>query len=126
MGAGIQGLSNLPVFGLTTDPHPIWTLFLWKKMSDKINNLVTRRGELMDELNQITREIEDAQTEVFRHIASQKILVQRYFEGDSVIVSFNRFWWINQDGDLLGMVDESDILELKELTNSGIFERITH
>ena len=95
-------------------------------MSDKINNLVTRRGELMDELNQITREIEDAQTEVFRHIASQKILVQRYFEGDSVIVSFNRFWWINQDGDLLGMVDESDILELKELTNSGIFERITH
>ena len=28
LGAGIQGLRNLPVFGLTTDPHPIWTLFL--------------------------------------------------------------------------------------------------
>ena len=94
-------------------------------MSDKINNLVTRRGELMEELSQITREIEDAQTEVFRHIAGQKILVQRYFEGDSVIVSFNRFWWINQNGDLLGMVDESDISELKKLTKSGIFERIT-
>jgi hypothetical protein len=28
LGAGIQGLRNLPVFGLTTDPHPILTLFL--------------------------------------------------------------------------------------------------
>ncbi len=34
MGAGIQGLRNLPVFGLTTDPHPIWTLFLCPEMEE--------------------------------------------------------------------------------------------
>jgi len=94
-------------------------------MSDKINGLVTRRAELLEELSQVTREIEDAQTEVFRHIASQKILVQRYFDGDMIVVSFDRFWWVNQNGDLLAMVDESDISELKELTQSGIFERVT-
>jgi len=32
LGAGIPGFKCLPVFGLTTDPHPIWTLFLWGKM----------------------------------------------------------------------------------------------
>lgn len=94
-------------------------------MSDKINELVNRRAELLEELSQVTREIEDAQTEVFRHIASQKILVQRYFNGDRIVVSFNRFWWVNQDGDLLGMVDESDISELKKLTKTGLFERVT-
>lgn len=94
-------------------------------MTDKINDLVVRRDELLWELNLVTREIEDAQTEVFRHIASQKSLVKRYFDGDSVIVSFNRFWWVNKNGDLLYMVDESDISELKQLTKSGIFERIT-
>ena len=93
-------------------------------MSDKINELVKRRGELLEELNQVTREIEDAQTEVFRHIASQKMFVQRYFDGDRIVVSFDRFWWVNQDGDLLGMVDESDISELKKLTSSGVFERV--
>ena len=94
-------------------------------MSDKINELVKRRAELLEGLSQVTREIEDAQTEVFRHIASQKMLVQRYFGGDSIVVSFDRFWWVNRDGDLLGMVDESDISELKELTKFGVFERVT-
>ena len=94
-------------------------------MSDKINELVKRRAELLKELSQVTREIEDAQTEVFRHIASQKMLIQRYFDGDRIVVSFDRFWLVNQDGDLLGTVDESDISELKKLTQSGIFERVT-
>lgn len=67
-------------------------------MSDKTNKLVKRRAELLEELAQVTRKIEDAQTEVFRHIASQKVLVQRYFDGDSIIVSFGRYWWINRDG----------------------------
>lgn len=99
--------------------------FKQQYMSDKINELVKRRAELLEELSQVTREIEDAQTEVFRHIASQKVLVRRYFDGDMVVVSFDRFWWVNQDGDLLGTVDESDISELKTLTQSGIFERVT-
>mgnify|MGYP003441533868 FL=1 len=94
-------------------------------MSDKINELVKRRAELLEELSQVTREIEDAQTEVFRHIAGEKILVQRYFDGDRIVVSFGRHWWVDQDGDLIGMVDESDITELKKLTQSGIFERVT-
>ena len=49
-----------------------------QNMSDKINELVKRRAELLEELSQVTREIEDAQTEVFRHIAGEKILVQRF------------------------------------------------
>lgn len=72
----------------------------------------------------MTRKIEDAKTDVFRHIARQKVLVQRYFDGDSIIVSFGRYWWINRDGDLLGRVDESDISDLKNLVKSGIFERV--
>jgi len=90
-----------------------------------INALVSRRAELLEELTQVTRQIEDAETEVFRHIASQKILVKRYFEGDSIVVSFGRHWWVNQDGDLLGMVDESDLSDLKELVKNGVFERVT-
>lgn len=90
-----------------------------------IDELVKRRGELLKELNLVDREIEDAQTEVFQHMASKKVIVQRYFQGDSIVVSFGRFWWANQDGNLLGMVDESDISELKRLAEAGIFERIT-
>lgn len=93
-------------------------------MSDKINDLVKRRAELLEELSQVTREIEDAQTEVFRHVASKKYIIQRYFTGDRIIISFGRHWWVNQDGDLLGMVDESDILELRKLVKSGILERV--
>lgn len=94
-------------------------------MDKKIDELVKRRGDLLRDLNLVTREIEDAQTEVFRHMASEKSIVKRYFQGDSVVVSFGRYWWVNQDGDLLGMVDESDISELKRLAEAGIFERIT-
>ena len=47
------------------------------------------------------------------------------FDGDRIVVSFGRHWWVDQDGDLIGMVDESDITELKKLTQSGIFERVT-
>ncbi len=94
-------------------------------MDKKIDELVKKRGELLKELNLVDREIEDAQTEVFRHIARKKMIVQRYFHGDSIVVSFGRFWWVNQDGDLLGMVDESDVSELKRLAEAGIFERIT-
>ena len=94
-------------------------------MNDVIDFLITRRNEILAELEQVTREIEDAQTEAFRHIASEKNLVQRYFDGQSVVVSFGRYWWVSQDGDLLGMVDESDIAELKILVEKGIFERIS-
>lgn len=90
----------------------------------KLSDLVSRRNSLLEELNQVTRAIEDAQTDVFRHIASEKILVQRYFDGDTIIVSFGRYWWINKDGDLLSMVDESDIGELKTLTEKGVFSRV--
>ena len=93
-------------------------------MSDIINVLITKRGKLLQDLSQVTREIEDAQTEIFKHIASERILVQRYFNGDIIVVSFDRFWWVNQDGDLLGMVDERDIDELKILTEKGIFSRV--
>ena len=93
-------------------------------MQDKTNTLIKRRGELLEELNQVTREIEDAQTEVFKLLASEKILVQRYFDGDRIVVSFGRYWWINEDGDLLGLVDESDIDEIKILTEKGVFMRV--
>lgn len=78
---------------------------------------------LLDELSQVTRAIEDAQTEVFAHIAREKTVVQRYFDGDVIVISFGRHWWVNEDGDLLGLVDESEILQLKALEKRGIFER---
>lgn len=93
-------------------------------MNKKINELIKRRGEILKELNELTREIEDAQTEIFRHIASEKIIIQRYFEGDVIVVSFGRYWWTNRNGDLIGLVDESDIVELKELTQKGVFSRV--
>lgn len=86
--------------------------------------LIKRRKEVLDELNQISREIEDAQTEIFKHVARQKIIVQRYFDGESIVVSFGRYWWVDANGDLLGLVDESDIQDLKELTDKGVFEKI--
>lgn len=90
----------------------------------KLSDLVSRRNSLLEELNQVTRAIEDEQTHVFKHIASEKVLVQRYFDGDRIVISFGRYWWINEDGDLLAMVDESDIDELKTLTEKGVFSRV--
>ena len=55
-------------------------------MNKQIKDLVERRNAILKELNQVTREIEDAQTEVFKHIASEKELVRRYFDGDAIVV----------------------------------------
>ena len=93
-------------------------------MNKQIKDLVERRNAILKELNQVTREIEDAQTEVFKHIASEKELVRRYFDGDAIVVSFGRYWWINKSGDLLGLVDENDVSELKKLVENGIFSRV--
>lgn len=94
-------------------------------MKNKIENLVKHRNLILEELSAVTREIEDAQTDIYRHIASEKIIVQRYFDGESIVKSFDRYWWISQDGDLVGLVDESDISDLKALEERGIFERVT-
>lgn len=94
-------------------------------MSKEINELVKRRAELLEELGQVTRTIEDAQTQVFKLVASETRLVHRYFDGDRIVISFGQHWWINQDGDLVGKVDDSDVFDLKTLVDSGLFKEVT-
>ena len=93
-------------------------------MENNLDALIHRRAEIIKELYGINRSIEDAANEVYRLMASEKIIVQRYFDGDTIIISNSRHWWVNVNGDLLGAVDNSDVDELRKLTKNGIFERI--
>jgi len=91
---------------------------------ENIDELFIKRRKLKIELETIDRQIEDAQTEYYRHLAGEKMLVKRYFSGERIIFSFGRHWWVSPDGDLLGLVEGSDIDELSNLVKKGVFEKI--
>lgn len=92
-------------------------------MTTEIETLIARRKALTKELETVTRQIEDEISEVYKLVAREKVVMQRYMNGDVLVISFDRYWWV-RDGDLLEMAEQWEIEQMKELTKKGFFQRV--
>lgn len=91
--------------------------------TEKIDALIDRYRALEEEMQGVSRAIEAAKAEVFRHTYRKNYIVQRFMSGDAIVLSFDRYWWVSADGDLLEMVDDNHVPELKALVQAGAVER---
>jgi hypothetical protein len=88
-------------------------------------DILTRRNELLRELEEIDREIEQSANAALRAEAENEDVLARYIAGDYVIMSFDRHWWVNQNGELIERVSADDFEALKRMEKKGYFKKIT-
>lgn len=90
-----------------------------------LNKLYSRRTAIMSEICQIDREIEDATTDIFKLNSGYSDLLWSYKEGNSIVKSFDRYWWVDANGELLCNATETEISMLKSLIKKGVIKKIS-
>lgn len=86
----------------------------------EIATLEQRRKELLRDLEVVNRQIEDASKEAFRMKIQAEAILRRFVNGDYIVKSFDRFWWVDANGNLIEWVDQDDIDRLLRLTGDGV------
>lgn len=88
-------------------------------------DLISRRKQLITALEAVDREIESAATSALRAEAENEDVLRRYMDGDYVIRSFGRHWWVNSNGELIELVSADDFDAIKRLEKKGWFKKQT-
>lgn len=89
----------------------------------EIATLEQRRKELLRDLEVVNRQIEDASKEAFRMKIQAEAILRRFVNGDYIVKSFDRFWWVDANGNLIEWVDQDDIDRLLRLTGDRVIEK---
>jgi hypothetical protein len=82
-----------------------------------IKDLITEREDLASQLKYIDRQIEDAQNAAWRMDNKKQYIAERYANGEYVVSSFNRMWWVDANGELLELFDQDYYPALAEITD---------
>ena len=82
-------------------------------------DIITRRNNLIKELEEIDREIEQSANAALRADAENEDVLRRYIDGEYIICSFGRHWWVNSNGELIELVSADEFDALKRLEKKG-------
>lgn len=91
-----------------------------------IKSLIEKRNRLRDDLETAEREILEAETSAYLLHGISKALIERFVFGESIIISFGRYWWVDANGELLGIPEDDEIRALKRLEQKGVFVHVKH
>lgn len=89
----------------------------------KTTTLLQRRKELLQQLEAIKRQIEDVENELFGIGIQEKAIIQRFMNGDYVVLSFDRDWWVSKTGEFLERVSPHDLDRIQFLVKQGIIKK---
>lgn len=93
------------------------------------NELLERRADLLSELQEVERQIEDEATMSIvnaRREQGLSLVFARFHAGEYIINSNGRVWWCDANGDLVELAETWEFEAAQGLVKLGVLEKITH